>query len=67
VVVVEVEVELAANSTVGVDAVLEPKVGVKVAALVVALVVALDAAGFNVSPVPVCTVTNAPGVTSEGL
>ena len=65
--VVEVEVELAANSTVGVDALLEPEVGVKLAALVVAVVVVLDAAGFNVSPMPVWTVTSVPGVTSEGL
>lgn len=34
---------------------------------VVRVVVVAVTVGFNVSPVPVCTVTNAPGVTSAGL
>lgn len=73
VVVVVDDVELAANSTmsdvsndddVDVDDDVED-VNAEVLALEVVVVVA--PVGFKVSPVPVCTVTRAPGVTSDGL
>ena len=67
VVVVVDEVELAASSTMR-EAIDPPEVGVKAAVLVLSVVVVVVATlGFKVSPVPVWTVTNAPGVTSEGL
>ena len=65
VVVVDVEVELAANSTMIdiIDVVVD--VYAEVPAFTVVAVVAT--VGFKVSPVPVWTVTREPGVTSDGL
>lgn len=63
------DVELAAKSTMSVandeedDA--DDVVAVVLALMVVG--VAVVPVGFKVSPVPVCTVTKAPGVTSDGL
>jgi hypothetical protein len=67
VVVVDVDVELAASSTKKDADVPDPLVDVNAVVLVFTVEVVVDTAGFNVSPVPVCTVTRAPGVTSDGL
>lgn len=67
IVVVVVDVELAASSTKKDAIVPDPVVDVNAAVLVFTVDVVVDTASFNVSPVPVWTVTNAPGVTSEGL
>lgn len=64
VVVVEVDnEELAASSTIN-DANDGTEWYADVCVVVVDVVV--DTVGLRVRPVPVCTVTNAPGVTSEG-
>ena len=63
--VVDVDAELAANCTMNDAKAPDPDAGVNEEVLVFVLGVAL-AAGFNVSPMPVCTVTSAPGVTSAG-
>jgi hypothetical protein len=63
VVVVDVDVELAANSTI--NDVNDDEFNAEVLVFTVDFVV--DTVGFNVSPVPVWTVTRAPGVTSDGL
>jgi hypothetical protein len=69
VVVVVDDAELAAKSTMNVASDAEDDVDDVVAAVLALMVVAVLVVpvGFKVSPVPVCTVTKAPGVTSDGL